>query len=417
MKKFYYLLTGIAFILVTIIACENPAIEADELQILQQEELELSAKGTTKEKITICHYDEDIDESYQITISENGLKGHDGTNGPRHEGDNFDPLGVDEDEDGIGACADCDDNDASPEASLKKRWYKDYDGDGYGDPEQYIETCLVREGYVADNTDCDDTTATILGEYIFEWLAPNGYKHYVNIDYYNANDGSFSGTGYFIYVSHSSTWAVGDEPLTVYGTYDKILKTFTGTLDYDNNSSATFNGTVSGCGDLTGSNILIYPYIDSDGDGYSVEEGDCNDDDATVNPGAEEICGDGIDNNCNGEVDENSYSPEGTSYFYWTPDNGVTIYGLSMFTNSNFDGTSFSGTGQNLNNGRNISLEGTMTSQTEFTGIYTYDDGLNGEFNFNGTVSECNGIDSITGDFYGPVLSDSPILIAGPNPF
>ena len=31
---------------------------------------------------------------------------------------------------------------------------------------------------------------------------------------------------------------------------------------------------------------------------------DCNDSDIAVNPGAEEICGDGLDNNCNGEIDD-----------------------------------------------------------------------------------------------------------------
>lgn len=48
---------------------------------------------------------------------------------------------------------------------------------------------------------------------------------------------------------------------------------------------------------------------DVDGDGYvSCEElgviEDCDDSDAAVNPGAAEIVGDGLDNNCNGEVDE-----------------------------------------------------------------------------------------------------------------
>ena len=38
--------------------------------------------------------------------------------------------------------------------------------------------------------------------------------------------------------------------------------------------------------------------------GYAGNADDCNDGDASVNPGADEICGDGIDNNCDGQIDE-----------------------------------------------------------------------------------------------------------------
>ena len=41
---------------------------------------------------------------------------------------------------------------------------------------------------------------------------------------------------------------------------------------------------------------------DLDGDGFDQEE-DCDDSDATVNPSAEELC-DGLDNNCDGQIDE-----------------------------------------------------------------------------------------------------------------
>ena len=40
---------------------------------------------------------------------------------------------------------------------------------------------------------------------------------------------------------------------------------------------------------------------DADGDGYTESQGDCNDDNAAINPGAIDICGDGIDQDCNGE--------------------------------------------------------------------------------------------------------------------
>jgi len=42
---------------------------------------------------------------------------------------------------------------------------------------------------------------------------------------------------------------------------------------------------------------------DADGDGWTTVDGDCNDDDASIHPGAAEVC-DGVDQNCDQEVDE-----------------------------------------------------------------------------------------------------------------
>ncbi len=43
---------------------------------------------------------------------------------------------------------------------------------------------------------------------------------------------------------------------------------------------------------------------DGDGDGVTRRQGDCNDSDATVHHGADDVCGDGKDNDCDGFVDE-----------------------------------------------------------------------------------------------------------------
>lgn len=46
------------------------------------------------------------------------------------------------------------------------------------------------------------------------------------------------------------------------------------------------------------------PADDCDEDGFSPGDGDCDDEDPDVHEGAQDVCDDGIDNNCNGTVDD-----------------------------------------------------------------------------------------------------------------
>ena len=50
---------------------------------------------------------------------------------------------------------------------------------------------------------------------------------------------------------------------------------------------------------------IIFDDIDNDGDGFSENQGDCDDTNVTIYPGAEELI-DGIDNDCDGQIDEST---------------------------------------------------------------------------------------------------------------
>jgi hypothetical protein len=75
--------------------------------------------------------------------------------------------------------------------------------------------------------------------------------------------------------------------------------------DCDDNSAAVYPSATEICGDgidqdCDGTDLFCLEDTDNDGDGFNENQDDCNDTDATVHPGAVETCGDNIDQDCNG---------------------------------------------------------------------------------------------------------------------
>jgi hypothetical protein len=127
--------------------------------------------------------------------------------------------------------------------------YSDGDGDGFGDPLSRSEDCVVPEGNVADSTDCDDGAVDV---------SPAGLEHC------DGRDEDCDGT-------------VDDDPT------DAV--TWYADLDIDGYGDPA--SMAQGC---------EAPF------GSVSNEGDCDDDEPLAWTGHPEICGDGVDNDCDGRV-------------------------------------------------------------------------------------------------------------------
>ena len=146
---------------------------------------------------------------------------------------------------------DCDRQTADPESVDALPWYRDADGDGHGNPDQLAKACSVPTGYTTDPDDCNDTRASI---------SPSARESCDGID--NNCDGAVDEAG-----------ALGES--TFYADRD---------LDGYGDSSAAARACSAPSG-----------YVD--------RGGDCDDSRSGISPGSGEVCN-GIDDNCNGAVDD-----------------------------------------------------------------------------------------------------------------
>lgn len=223
--------------------------------------------------------------------------------------------------------------------------YRDADGDGYGDSSIYLTTCstVLLPGYVADNTDCDDSNYGV---------NPAGTESCDGLDN-DCNgiiDDGFGTTRYYrdadgdTYGDPSNTIRVcGARPSGYVGRQGDCNDS-----DPAINQGATeiCDGQDNDCDFLTDeSGSSVSWYTDSDGDtygdastsvtscaspgtGYVLDGSDCDDTDSEISPVATEIC-DLKDNDCDGGIDDSDPDGIPSDATSWYEDSDVDGFGLT----------------------------------------------------------------------------------------
>jgi len=194
-------------------------------------------------------------------------------------------------------CNNIDDNcDGSVDEGVKSTWYRDADNDGFGNPANPYASCLAPGGYIPDSTDCYDTDSGV---------------HPSADEFCNETDDDCDGTADENVVD-AATWfhdadndGFGDA-MDAINACDQPNDRVADNTDCDDTRSDRFPGaTETNCVDPTDYNCDgSTGYANADGDAYAACV-DCNDADPDIHPGAAEYCN-GIDDDCNGTIDENS---------------------------------------------------------------------------------------------------------------
>jgi gliding motility-associated-like protein len=202
------------------------------------------------------------------------------------------------------------------EGTILTTFFADADADGFGDPLTTIDACVAPVGYVADNTDCNDANNTVF---------PGATELCDGLD--NNCDLAFDeGLTLTTFYADADFDGFGDPT----NTFDACVAPsgyVSDNTDCDDSNNTIYPGAVELCDGLDNNCDLAFDegltlttfYLDADTDGfgdpltttdacvqpigYVTDNSDCNDLDIAINPAALEVC-DGLDNNCDTQIDE-----------------------------------------------------------------------------------------------------------------
>ncbi len=224
---------------------------------------------------------------------------------------------------------DCDGFIDEEDASGQLLWYADLDGDTYGDPATEVLSCIGPDEYILDATDCHDDDASAYpgaDEYCDE--KDNDCDGVIDEDsaldssiFYLDHDGDgygnlyafqracFEGNGYV-----ANDQDCHDDDVNIHPNVIEICDGIDNDCDElidDEDSSIEGNSTW---------------FFDYDGDGYgdpaetiqmceqpyhySENDLDCDDLSGSISPAVVELCGNGIDEDCDGLVDDEDSDAE-----------------------------------------------------------------------------------------------------------
>ena len=197
-------------------------------------------------------------------------------------------------------------------------YYADADGDTFGNPSVTIQSCTAVAGHVLNALDCDDADPS---------------QNPLSVEVCNGEDDNCNGTNdensidslvWYIDADGDTygslnTWTTGCSQPTGY--VDNVLDCNDADPNHNPDTPELCNNLDDNCNNQIDEGVPLSPwYFDNDGDGFGdpwavvescsqpagmiTDNQDCNDDDASIHPDADEYCGDGIDNNCDGAFDD-----------------------------------------------------------------------------------------------------------------